>query len=134
MDKLRIALIIGYLLININSAFGATIEYEADYLGTITQINLPAKDIKIVLLDLRQLITEPFGSYITNNNIAIKNYAVAKMRISTEEILGFFTFDTLAQIKQKSVDYAATHNVTLSWKQHQPGQNVSQWWNKATTN
>ena len=126
-------LIIVWILFScIPKSYGATIEYQADYLGVVTQINIPAKNLKIYLLDTSQLIAEPFGSFIKINNLIVKRYGIAGVRTTTGKVLAMFFFDTLAQIKQKAIDYAQTHQITLKFKEHIAGQKISEWWGKTT--
>ena len=124
------ALIMGWILLG--NCYGYTISYDADYLWTIAQINIPQKDLKIYLLDTRQGIVKIFSDYIIINNIPIRNYAIAGVRISSEQVLELATFNTLTQAKQKAKNYALTHNINLTWKQHIVGQKISDWWGKAT--
>ena len=132
--RIRIFLTCLILLIsnmaNLSPSYSSTIEYQADYLGVITQINLPAKNLKIYLLDTRQLICEPFGSFIQLNNLVVKPYALAVLRISTGKVLKMAFFDDLQTLKQKVKKYALTHNVNLTWRKHTAGQSVREWWMK----
>lgn len=120
-------LIFIFLFLSVN-LFAAAIEYQADYLWTIAELTFPVKDLKVYLLDTRQGIAEPFGSYITTNDLTVKPYGLAAIRISTGTVLKMFFFEDLAGLKTKVVNYCQTQGINLSWKAK--SGKINNWWMK----
>ena len=128
---MRTFLILLLLLLPVYS-YSAVIEYNASYLWTIAEVNIPVKNLRLIILDTRNNnICEPFGSFSVANNITLKNFAIVGQRISTGVVIKMVTADTLQEIKTKAKQYAQTHNINLTWKKHQAGNKISDWWNKA---
>ena len=125
---MKIAILFILFLFLTSNLSAATIDYEADYLWVITSISIPQKDLKIYLLDTRQGICEPFGSYIAANDLAVKPYSLAAVRLSTGAVLKMFFFNNLTSLKQKIIDYCQTQNITFNWKPH-TGR-IKDWWLK----
>lgn len=137
MDKLKKLLQYTPLLIPIiwvllvaKIVLGATVEYQADYLGTISQVNISDKDLKIIILDTRQLTCEPFGEFIKKFNPAVKDYAVADIKISTGEVLRMFFYDDLSQARERAIKSAEENQKVLKFKKHGAGLKISEWFGK----
>lgn len=100
----------------LGKCYSYTFQTQGDYMGTICQINLPAKDLKIYLIDTTICLVEPFYSYAINNSLIIKKYCLAGVRISSGAILKEYFFSDLATLKQRAIQYAKTHNINLKFK------------------
>ena len=124
MRKTFVILLISFLLSGI--CYGATISYECNYMGCIKQIDFPAKDLRIVLIDTRSLMVKPFADFATANNLIVKPYGLAAVKISTGAVLKMFFFNDLASLKDKVVNYCQTNNITFAWKQKQGS--IKDWW------
>ena len=125
MKKTFLILLISFLLSNL--CYGATIEYNATYLWTIAEFNFPAKDLKVYLIDTRQGIVKIFSDYAVANNLIIKPYGLAAVKISTGAVLKMFFFSDLASLKDKVVNYCRINNISFAWKPYQTG-NIANWW------
>ena len=129
MKKLPLCFLLLLLLLPMPSkSYGYGIEYQADYLWTIKQFEFPAKDLRIVLLDTRQGMVKIFSDYTIANNLVVKPYALAGVRISNGKVLKMFFFTDLAQLKNKVVNYCQDNNISFAWRQHLAGQSIKDWW------
>ena len=124
-------ILLGIVFISVQKSYGAVINTSSNYLSCIFQIDLPVNDIRIVILDLRGVVAEPFGSYITKQKITEKPFAVTELKISTNEIVDMKVYADLAKAKDETIKVALKYNKKLKWEKPEKGEKINDWWMRA---